>query len=58
MTGATFSAAGSGYTSRVITSPDGDIVEDAVAASAGNYTATAPLSTGTWVLQLAAFAAP
>ena len=57
MTGAVFNAAGSGFTSRVITAPDGDIVEDAVAASAGSYSATASLSGGTWVLQLAAFAA-
>jgi chitodextrinase len=56
MTGATFSAPGAGYTSRVITLPDGDIVEDAIAASAGNYIATASLNSGTWVLQLAAFA--
>ncbi len=55
MTGATFSAPGSGFTSRVVTSPDGDIVEDAVGASAGTYTATASLNSGTWVLQLAAF---
>jgi hypothetical protein len=55
MTGAVFTAAGSGYTSRVITAPDGDTVEDAIAASAGDYAATAPLSGGTWLLQLAAF---
>ena len=58
MTGVSFTAPGSGYTSRVITAPDADIIEDAVAASAGNYSATAPLSGGTWLLQLAAFAAP
>lgn len=56
MTGAVFSAAGPGYTSRVITSPDGDIVEAAVAAATGTYSASAPLSSGTWLLQLAAFA--
>ncbi len=39
---------------RVITSPDGDIVEDRVAAGAGSYGATAPLSSGTWLIQLAA----
>lgn len=49
------SAAGSGYTSRVITSPDGDLLEDRIAASAGSYNASAPLSGGTWLLQLAAF---
>jgi chitodextrinase len=56
MTSAVFSAPGAGYSSRVITAPDGDIVEDAVPASAGSYNATASLSSGTWILQLAAFA--
>ena len=58
MTGNTFTAAGSGFTSRVLTSPDGDIVEDAVAGAAGSYGATAPLGAGTWLLQVAAFATP
>ena len=58
MTGAVFTAPGSGYTSRVVTSPDGDIVEDAVASSAGSHSAAASLSGGTWLLQLAAFAGP
>jgi chitodextrinase len=56
MTGAVFTAPGVGFTSRVITAPDGDIIEDAVPASPGSYTATASLSSGTWLLQLAAFA--
>jgi hypothetical protein len=51
------SGAGPGFTSRVITSPDGDIAEDGVATAPGSYTATAPLnSTGWWVMQLVAFA--
>jgi hypothetical protein len=57
MTGALFTGPGPGYTQRVITSPDGDIVEDAIAPSAGSYSATAPLNGGTWLLQLAAFRA-
>ena len=49
---------GSGFTSRVITKPDGDIVEDRLATVAGTYTATAPLkSAGAWVMQLLAFRA-
>ena len=49
---------GSGFTSRVLTSPDGDIAEDRVAATAGSYGATAPLSsTGSWVMQTVAFRA-
>jgi len=50
ITGNVFTAAGSAFTDRVITAPDGDIVEDAIAASAGSYNATASLSSGTWVL--------
>jgi len=57
MTGATFSAPGTGYTSEVITVPDGDLVEDALAAAPGPYSAAASLSAGTWILQLAAFTA-
>jgi len=57
MTGAVFNGPGPGFTNRVITAPDGDIVEDRVAPSAGTYAATAPLSGGTWLLQLAAFRA-
>ena len=55
MTGGAFSAPGAGFTSRVITAPDGDLVEDQVAASAGTYSASAAVS-GTWLLQLVAFA--
>jgi hypothetical protein len=49
---------GSGFTSRVITKPDGDIVEDRVVTTAGTYSATAPLkSSGAWVMQLLALRA-
>ncbi|MBI1814245.1 MAG: hypothetical protein HYR72_04665 [Deltaproteobacteria bacterium] len=37
--------------------PDGDLVDHTIAASAGTYTATASLNSGTWVVQLAIFAA-
>jgi chitodextrinase len=57
MTSAVFNGPGPGFASRVITDPDGDIVEDAIAPSAGSYSATAPLSGGAWLLQLAAFRA-
>ena len=56
MTSTAFTAPGAGFTSELVTSPDGDIVEDAVATSAGNHGATATLGDGTWLLQLAAFA--
>jgi hypothetical protein len=48
--------AGSGFTQRMLTNPDGDIAQDRFVTSAGFYTASAPLSSsGTWVMQLAAF---
>src|SRR5207247_170866 len=49
-------SAGPGYTSRMITSPDGDIAEDQVVSAIGSYRATAALAgTGPWVMQMAAF---
>jgi chitodextrinase len=48
-----FNSAGSGFTSRVITN-DGDIVEDRNAATAGSYSAAAPVS-GSWIMQAVAF---
>ena len=36
-----FTGAGSGYTSRIITTPDADILEDRVVTSTGSYSATA-----------------
>jgi uncharacterized protein DUF4038/collagenase-like protein with putative collagen-binding domain len=55
MTATTFGAAAGGFTQRVITSPDADIVEDEVANAAGTYNATATLNSGAWLMQLAAF---
>src|SRR3984893_9679164 len=50
------SGPGSGYTSRVITSPDGDIAEDKITTTVGSYTATASISpSGAWIMQLVAF---
>lgn len=52
------SAPGSGFTNRMITSPNGDIVEDRIVTNTGSYTATAPLTaSGYWVMQMAAFGA-
>jgi hypothetical protein len=54
----TTGAAGSGFTSRVITSPDGDIAEDKVVTTAGGNIATATLtSSGPWVMQMVTFSA-
>jgi chitodextrinase len=47
--------AGAGFTNRVITSPDGDILEDRIVTGAGTYTATAPTSGNAWVMQMVAF---
>jgi hypothetical protein len=50
--------AGTGFTKRLLTNPDGDIAEDAVVTSAGTYSATAPLSSsGGWIMQMVAFMA-
>ena len=48
---------GPGFTSRIITEPDSDILEDEVAGAAGAYSATAPTGGGWWVMQMAAFKA-
>lgn len=52
-----FTNAGTGFVSRLITSPFGDIVEDSNAAlPAANYNATATTATGKhWVMQIAGF---
>src|ERR1700683_1823243 len=47
----------SGFTSRIITSPDSNLVEDKVVSTTGTYSATASLSSGSWVMQMAAFKA-
>jgi chitodextrinase len=50
--------AGTGFTSRVITYPDGDIAEDQFVITAGTYTASATLSVGArWIMQVVAFRA-
>jgi fibronectin type 3 domain-containing protein len=46
---------GSGFTSRLLTSPDGDIAEDAMVTTAGSYSATATLASGEWIMQMVAF---
>ena len=49
----TTAAAGSGFTSRIITSPDGDIAEDKIVTTAGSNSATATLTgSGPWVMQM------
>jgi hypothetical protein len=51
-------APGPGFTNRMVTSPDGDIVEDRIAKLAGSHNATAALgSSGPWVMQMVAIRA-
>jgi hypothetical protein len=50
---------GSGFTQRLLTTPDGDIAEDQMVTAAGSYSATAPLSSsGAWIMQMVAFRTP
>jgi hypothetical protein len=46
---------GPGYVQRVITQPNKDFIEDTVAVSVTTYNATAPLTSGGWLMQVAAF---
>ncbi len=53
------SGPGSGFTTRMLTSPDGDIAEDRMVTSTGSYSATAPVSpSGSWIMQMVAFRTP
>jgi hypothetical protein len=54
--GTRFSAAGSGFTSRMI-NLYGNIAEDKAVNVTGSYSATAPDSSGVWVMQVATFKA-
>jgi outer membrane protein assembly factor BamB len=55
-TSSLFDTGTNGFTSRIITPTDGDIAGDEFVSTAGTYAATAHLgSTGTWVMQAAAF---
>jgi hypothetical protein len=55
-TGGAFSAAGPGFTSEMITQPDGDLVEEQIAHTAGTYSVSAYQSADApWVMQAVAF---
>ena len=50
---------GAGFSSRLLTSPDGDIAEDQMVTTTGSYSATAPVGpSGPWIMQMVAFRAP
>jgi len=51
-----FTGSGTGFTTRIITTPDADIVNDRVTTSVGSFAATATQS-GSWVMQVATFRA-
>jgi hypothetical protein len=51
------SGPGTSFTRRIITSPDGDILEDRIVTATGSYNATAPVSSGWWIMQMVAFRA-
>ena len=58
MTTGVFSAAGTNFVSRIITSQDGDIAEDRLVTTTGSYSATASLfGSGAWLMQVATFRA-
>ena len=49
-------SAGTGFTSRIITTPDSDLAEDKIVTTTGSNSATATLvSTGPWVMQMVTF---
>ena len=53
------SGPGSGFTQRLLTSPDGQIAEDKMVMATGSYSATAALSSsGPWIMQMVAFRTP
>ena len=55
-TAGTFTGPGAGYTQRILTTPDGDIVEDMAAATAGTYAVSAQQgSAAEWVMQAVSF---
>ena len=58
MVAKTTTGPGAGFTSRGITNPDGDIIEDEIVAAVGSYSATATIGGGgAWLMQLVAFTA-
>jgi hypothetical protein len=56
MTSGVFTSAGAGFTTRIITNPDADIIEDRSVTATGAYSATASQS-GYWLMQMVTFKA-
>lgn len=57
ITATAFTAPSTGFNLRVITSPNGDIVEDQVVSNPGLYHGLATVNSGAWLMQVAAFRA-
>jgi hypothetical protein len=57
MTTTHYTGAGSGFVSRIITTPDADIAEDRIVTTTGSYSAAALVTTSEWVMQMATFRA-
>ena len=55
MTTTHFTGPGTGFTSRIITTPDSDIAEDKTVSSTGSYSVAAPVTSSFWVMQMATF---
>ena len=54
--GTGFAGVGAGYTERMLTNPDEDLVEDKVVTATGSYSATSTQAPSSWwVMQMAAF---
>ena len=51
------SGPGTGFTQRLMTSPDGDIAQDQMVTAKASYSSTAPLKSGQWIMQMVAFRA-
>jgi hypothetical protein len=49
------SGPGNGFIARLLTSPNRDIAEDQMVTAVGSYKATAPISSGKWIMQMVAF---
>ena len=58
MTTQTTTGPGSGFVSRIITSPDTDIAEDKIVSATGSYSATAAVTSSNWVMQMVTFKTP
>ncbi len=56
MTTGYFTSATGGFTARIITNPDADIVQDRIVSATGSYAATASLGgSASWLMQIATF---